>query len=425
MTAQLTPVDDVAVDGSPGCTTTSRLARRELGSRSGRARVVGRWSAPRDGARRTSRRSGAAAATRAGHRSSVRAAFRRVRRGAAARAGSGCSWPRPRSSRTARRSRSIVYVPAVYDGAVAWCQLFSEPGSGSDLAGLTTRATRDGDHWMISGQKVWSSMAMEADFGMLLARTDFDVAEARGHLVVRVRARPARASRSGPLREITGHALFNEVFFDDAIVDDADLIGGAEQRLGGHATRRCMFERTGHRRRRHHGRLPAARAQGRVPRPAGGRRRARRQPPESSGKVLTARTSCSSWRGTAAAIDDPLVRQKLARLVEYVRSGEWTAKRAGRELARGARRRARRTSASSPRPAIAKLSAEIACDILGPGGAAVGPRRPVGRPLRRGARVLGRVVDLRRHRPDPAQRHRRAGARPPARTRSEQGPPVP
>ena len=72
------------------------------------------------------------------------------------------------------------HVAPVYRGARAWCQLFSEPGSGSDLAGLTTRATRDGDHWVISGQKVWSSQAMEADYGMLMARTDFDVPKHAG-----------------------------------------------------------------------------------------------------------------------------------------------------------------------------------------------------------------------------------------------------
>src|SRR6476646_1759861 len=66
------------------------------------------------------------------------------------------------------------HVTPIYNGSLAWCQLFSEPGNGSDLAGLTTKATRDGDRWIISGQKVWSSQAMESDWGMLLARTDFD-----------------------------------------------------------------------------------------------------------------------------------------------------------------------------------------------------------------------------------------------------------
>ena len=117
---------------------------------------------------------------------------RRPRRLPTSRRGATTRWHGPAHGRAHdpqprhRRSRSSVTSRAIYDGSVAWCQLFSEPGSGSDLAGLTTRATRDGDHWVISGQKVWSSGAMDADYGMLLARTDVDVAEARGDLVVRV-----------------------------------------------------------------------------------------------------------------------------------------------------------------------------------------------------------------------------------------------
>ena len=88
------------------------------------------------------------------------------------------------------------HVPPVLDGQANWCQLFSEPGAGSDLAGLTTRAERDGDRWIINGQKVWSSMAHESNRGMLLARTDFGVPEAQGHLVVRLLPGPAGRDRA-------------------------------------------------------------------------------------------------------------------------------------------------------------------------------------------------------------------------------------
>ena len=134
-------------------------------------------------------------------------------------------------------------VPPIYNGSVGWCQLFSEPGAGSDLAGLTTRATRDGDRWVISGQKVWSSMAMGADYGMLLARTDSDVPKHAGiSWFAFPLDQPGVTIR--PLVEITGHALFNEVFLDDAIVDDADLIGGVNNGWAVTQTT-LMFERAG------------------------------------------------------------------------------------------------------------------------------------------------------------------------------------
>src|SRR3546814_9345686 len=99
------------------------------------------------------------------------------------------------------------------------CRSFSEPGAGSDLAGLTTRATRDGDRWIISGQKVWSSEAMRCDYGMLLARTSFDVPKHKGISWFAFKLdQPGVTIR--PLREMTGDAVFNEVFLDDAVGAD-------------------------------------------------------------------------------------------------------------------------------------------------------------------------------------------------------------
>ncbi|HEY2813023.1 MAG TPA: acyl-CoA dehydrogenase family protein [Acidimicrobiales bacterium] len=117
-----------------------------------------------------------------------------------------------------------LYVREIVTGAKAWCQLFSEPGAGSDLAGLTTRAVADGDEWIVNGQKVWTSGGQYADLGMLIARTNPEVPKHQGITWFALDMhQPGVDVR--PLRELTGHAMFNEVFLSDARVPDAAIIG--------------------------------------------------------------------------------------------------------------------------------------------------------------------------------------------------------
>src|SRR5215207_4048946 len=121
-----------------------------------------------------------------------------------------------------------AYLTKMYRGEMVACQLFSEPGAGSDLASLQTKAERDGDEWLITGQKVWTSGAQYSDIGEIICRTDPDLAKHKGltGFVVDMHA-PGVEVR--PLRQMTGGASFNEVFFNEVRVPDDHRLGDVNQ----------------------------------------------------------------------------------------------------------------------------------------------------------------------------------------------------
>lgn len=121
-----------------------------------------------------------------------------------------------------------TYLSPLLRGEHVWCQMFSEPGAGSDVAGLATSAARDGDDWVLNGQKVWTSHAHFADYGEILCRTDPDAPKHRGITAFILDLRtPGVTVR--PLKQMTGTADFNEIFLDDVRVPHANVLGDVDQ----------------------------------------------------------------------------------------------------------------------------------------------------------------------------------------------------
>jgi alkylation response protein AidB-like acyl-CoA dehydrogenase len=209
-------------------------------------------------------------------------------------------------------------------GEDTWCQLFSEPGSGSDLAGAMTRAEFKGNRWVINGQKVWTTSAHHADWGLLLARTDWDKPKHQGlsYFVLDIH-QPGVEVR--PLRQMNGHASFNQVFFTDAEVPPENLVSTVG-RGWAVATTTLMHERRGADGIGRWGQ--SSDRPGRVYDEERAENATVMEPykwyPQRAGRVdLVVERAKATGRAA-----DPVVRQEIAKLLTMSKAAEWTALRA-------------------------------------------------------------------------------------------------
>jgi alkylation response protein AidB-like acyl-CoA dehydrogenase len=214
----------------------------------------------------------------------------------------------------------------IVTGELTWCQLFSEPGSGSDLAGLTTRAERDGDEWVITGQKVWNTSAHHAQLGMLLARTDWDVPKHRGITYFAIEMQQPGVEVRG-LRQMNGHASFNEVFFDGARVPAANVVGDVGNGWAVALATLAHERRFNPAPQRPDGGARPSR-EGRCHREAAAETAEHYEPykwyPQRAGRVDLVPVRAKATGANA----DPTIRVGMAQLIELARTSQWTAQRA-------------------------------------------------------------------------------------------------
>ena len=216
------------------------------------------------------------------------------------------------------------FLRRILTGEDTWCQLFSEPGSGSDLAGATTRADLRDGRWIVNGQKVWTSGAHHAQYGLLLARTDWELPKHQGlsYFVLDIEQPGVEVH---PLRQMNGHASFNQVFFTDAEISPEFMVGelGEGWEI---ATTTLMHERRN---------ADALRSWARASERAG------RIYDEERAEVATVMETYKWYPQRAGRVDlvlerarecgkldDPLVREEIAKLLILAKSAEWTARRA-------------------------------------------------------------------------------------------------
>ncbi len=215
-------------------------------------------------------------------------------------------------------------LPRLLTGEDTWCQLFSEPGNGSDLAGVTTRANQDAEGWRVTGQKVWTTSAQHADYGILLARTDWDLPKHRGlsFFVLPMRQEGVEVR---PLRQMNGYASFNEVFISDARVGHDGLVGklgdGWKVALTTLAHERRMADSM-----RNWGRLQLG--EGRIYEELKTEYAAVMEPYKWYAQRAGRADLLLQRAQRSGRIDDAVVRQEMARALMIEHAAEWTAARA-------------------------------------------------------------------------------------------------
>jgi alkylation response protein AidB-like acyl-CoA dehydrogenase len=256
------------------------------------------------------------------------------------------------------------FLPGILTGADAYCQLFSEPNAGSDLASLQCRAERDGDTYVVNGQKVWTSSAQIANKAMLLARTDVDVPKHGGlsYFIVDVQ-QPGVEIR--PIREMTGRSLFNEVFLSDVRVPGQDLIAG-EGKGWTVANTTLAYER-GY---RATGGVAAAvdpgPIAGNLDRPAGDC-----TVPRSEDRTFPPPTTAAELAAVARSLaksDDPVLRQELVRLHIQEQLIDFTGLRARALAERGAQLPGLPQLSKIATNDLVRLARRVTFEVLGPMG---------------------------------------------------------
>ncbi len=240
-------------------------------------------------------------------------------------------------------------IPPSVRGETRWCLLYSEPGAGSDLAGLRTRADRDGDDWVVNGQKVWTSFAKTADYGLLVARTDWDVPKHRGiSFFIFPMRQPGVEVR--PIHQITGESEFNEVFITDARVPHANLVGSPG--AGWSVLQLALaYER---------------RLMGDLARTS---RSSRDLKPDADSLIGMARST--------GRLNDAFIRQEIARVEAYAAVNRWNTRRAKAT----ADRVEAATLMSLGKIAMSRIlheTAAVQTEIVGPESMLAGPDNPVG-----------------------------------------------